>query len=158
MSANEKVAQYVQKLRRKHRLIRDEVDAVPWPHPRPARDERIVCLNIAFIWSSLVQIIFGAPFVSVQGQVLDRTATAAFGVLMIVSSGLVLAAAVIKSQYVSFGLEMGGTVGFSGVFLIYSVLAIMGFPDWFGTTSAAFTSALFLGNALRAQKLIRRLW
>jgi cation transport ATPase len=148
----------LRRLRRRHRLIRDEVDAMRWPHPRPAADERIVCLNLCFIWVAVVQAVYGPPPNSVQGATFDHVTTIAFSVLMIVCSCLVLYAAWCKSQYVSFGIEMAGTVGFSGVFAIYTFAAVVGITDWFATQTAAFATGLFLGNLLRAQKLIRRLW
>lgn len=130
---------------------------MPWPHPRPARDERIVGLNIALIWTSVIQIIVGPPPTSVQSVSFGYGVTVLFSVLMIICGGLVLYAAYCKSQYISFGMEMAGTVGFAGVFAIYTAGAF-GLTHWYATNVAPLAVCLFAGNLLRGVKLIRRLW
>jgi hypothetical protein len=145
-------------LRRQHRLIRTEVDSLPWPHPRPAADPRLVGLHLAFIWTSTIQMIFGPPPSTVQGLSFSYAATVAFSILLIVCSILVLYAAFCRSQYNSFGFEMAGCVGFTGVFIIYTAAAFISLTDWYATNIAALVVCLFFGNAWRAQKLIRRLW
>lgn len=146
------------RLRRQHKIDREQVDALPWPHPRPCRDERLVALHIAFIWTSAVQVVFGPPPVTVQATSFGYSATVAFSGLMIVCSILNLYAAYCRSQYNSFGLEMAGTAGFAGVFAIYSAAVIADVADWWGTNTAALAAAIAVGNGLRCIKLIRRLW
>jgi hypothetical protein len=149
---------YFMRVRREHNLTRDRVDALPWPHPRPLRDERLQALHIAFIWTSIVQIIFGPPPQTMQATTFGYLATVFFSALMIICSCLVLYAAHCKSQYNSFGFEMAGTAGFAGVFLIYSVGLIFGVTNWWGTNTMALAVALFVGNLMRCIKLVRRLW
>lgn len=144
-------------MHRRHALNKVGVDALPWPHPRPARDERIVGLNIALIWTSIVQIIIGPPPSTVQNVSFGYVATVCFSALMIICGLLVLYAAYCKSQYVSFGFEMAGTLGFAGVFAIYSA-GTFGLNHWYATNVAPLAICLFVGNLLRSVKLIRRLW
>lgn len=146
------------RLRRHHRLTRDGVDKLPWPHPRPSRDPRLVCLHIAFVWTSTVQIIFGPPPITVQGAAFGYAATVAFSALLILCCGLNLYAAFCKSQYESFGVEMAGTFGFTGVFVIYTAGVVVGVADWWGTNVAALAAALTIGNGWRCGVLARRLW
>lgn len=131
---------------------------MPWPHPRPLRDPRLLWLHGCFIWTSMIQIIFGPPPITMQSTTFGYAATLAFSLLMILCCVMNIYAAFCKSQYNSFGVEMAGTAGFTGVFAIYSVGLIVGLTDWWGTNTAALAIALFIGNAWRCQKLIRRLW
>jgi hypothetical protein len=149
---------YFIRLRREHTLTRDRVDSLPWPHPRPLRDERLQALHIAFIWTSVIQIIFGPPPTTMQATTFGYVATVFFSVLMIICCALNLYAAHCKSQYNSFGFEMAGTAGFAGVFLIYSVGLIFGVTNWWGTNTMALAVALCVGNLMRCIKLVRRLW
>lgn len=146
------------KLARRHRINREEVDSVGWPHPRPARDPRLVCLHLAFIWTSTIQIIKGPPPTSVQNISFGYPATVVFSVLLIICCLMVLYAAYCKSQYVSFGVEMAGCLGFTGVFAIYAAGAIVGINEWYATNVAALAIMLFLGNTWRGVKLARRIW
>lgn len=145
-------------LRRRHRYSRQQIDTLGWPHPRPSRDPRLLCLNIALAWVSFVQIAAGAAPASVQAQAFSWAATAAFAVLMIVSSGLVLYAAYCKSQYWSWGVELSGCIGFTFVFAIYSLTLANTITDFYSTNSAAWAAALFFGNAWRAAQLAPRIW
>ena len=145
-------------IHRRHKLDRAKVDSLPWPHPRPAADERLVCLHLAFVWTSTIQIINGPPPSSVQNVSFGYAATVAFSALLILCSLLVIYAGLCKSQYDSFGLEMAGCVGFTGVFAIYAAGAIFGLSEWYATNVGALAIMLFIGNGLRAWKLIRRLW
>lgn len=155
-------SRYVKKVaggvRRRHKLTRDEVDALPWPHPRPASDPRLVCMHFALIWTALGQAILGPPENSVQGRAFGWPATIAFGVVLTVSCVLYLTAAYCKSQYESFGYEMAATVGFAGILTIYGFMLIISTENWALTYTASFTLALAVGNAIRAWVLIRRLW
>lgn len=145
-------------LHRRHTLQRDVVDSLPWPHPRPAADPRIVGLNVAFIWTSVVQIIFGPPETSVQNTSFGYEATVAFSVLMILCSLMTIYAAYCKSQYISFGVEMASAIGFTGVFAIYAAGAVGGLHGWWATNVGPLAFCLFVGNLIRGVKLIRRLW
>lgn len=145
------------RIHRRHTLQRELVDALPWPHPRPAADPRIVGLHIALIWTSIIQIIIGPPPTSVQNVSFGYTVTVFFSVLMALCSGMALYAAYCKSQYVSFGVEMAATIGFAGVFVLY-VIGAFALPNWYATNVAPLAICLFVGNLIRAVKLIRRLW
>jgi hypothetical protein len=149
---------HTRRLHRRHKLQRDIVDSLPWPHPRPAADPRIVGLNTAFIWTSIVQIVFGPPPTSVQNVAFGYEATILFSVLMILCSAMTVYAAYCKSQYVSFGVEMTAAVGFTGVFAIYAWGAVGGLHGWWATNVAPLAFCLFVGNLVRGVKLIRRLW
>lgn len=131
---------------------------MPWPHPRPSRDERLIGLNVAFIWTSIVQMIKGPPPTSVQAISFGYAATVVFSVLMMICALLSIYAAYCKSQYNSFGVEAAACVGYTGVFAIYTMGAILGLHEWYGTTVAPLAICLFLGYGLRGLKLIRRLW
>jgi hypothetical protein len=144
--------------KRRHRYNREQVDTLGWPHPRPAKDPRLVCTNIALPWVSFVQIIAGPAPSSVQGQAFSFTAVVAFSVLMIVSSALVLYAAYCKSQYWSWGVELAGCIGFAFVFALYSLALVGTITDWYSTTSAAWAIALLAGNGWRAGQLAPRIW
>lgn len=145
-------------LRRKHRLTRAEVDAMPWPHPRPASDIRLVMMHLALLWTAVGQAIFGPPENSVQGRAFGWAATIVFGVLLALCCGLYLAAAYCKSQYESFGFEIAASVGFAGSLAIYGWFLVVSTPNWALTYNASFTLALALGNAIRGYVLIRRMW
>lgn len=145
-------------LRRRHLLNKAEVDRLPWPHPRPVRDPRIMSLHVAFVWTSIIQIIQGPPPSTVQSISFGYVATVVYSSLLILCSLMLLYAGYCRSQYNSFGWEMAATTGFSGVFLIYAAGAIWGVSDWYATQVAPLAIMLFLGNAWRAQTLIRRLW
>lgn len=149
---------FAKRLRRAHKLHRDEVDQLPWPHPRPLMDPRLQALHIAFIYTSIVQIIFGPPPTTVQATSFGYVATVFFSALMIVCCALNLYATYCHSQYNSFGTEMAGTVGFTGVFAIYVFGAVSGITDWWGANIVTLTVALGIGNGIRAWVLIRRLW
>jgi hypothetical protein len=158
MSAASRGRHYATRLRRQHRLIRDEVDALPWPHPRPAGDPRLVYVHISLIYVALGNAILGPPANTVQGRGFGWAATIAFAVPLVLCSVLVIYAAYCKSQYESFGYEMAGCAGFAGTLAIYAVVLIMTTPNWALTYNAPFTIALAAGNAARAWVLIRRLW
>jgi hypothetical protein len=158
MSATEHGFRIARRLRRKHRLIRDEVDALPWPHPRPAGDPRLVYVHISLIYVALGNAILGPPANTVQGRGFGWAATIAFAVPLVLCSMLVIYAAYCKSQYESFGYEMAGCAGFAGTLAIYGVVLILTTPNWALTYNAPFTIALAAGNAARAWVLIRRLW
>lgn len=143
---------------RRHRYSRKQIDLLGWPHPRPPRDRRILCLNVGLVWVSVVQILAGPAPSSVQAQAFNYPATAAFAVLMITSSALVLAAAYVKSQYWSWGIELAGCVGFTFVFALYAVALALTITDAYSSNSLAFALALCLGNGWRAAQLFPRLW
>lgn len=145
------------RLRRRRRYSR-EVDILGWPHPRPPRDPRLVCMHVGLVWVSFVQIISGPPPASVQAQAFDYLATVAFAALMIASSLLVLYAAFCKSQYWSWGVELAGCVGFGFVFALYSVALALTITDAYSSNGFAWALALCVGNSWRAVQLFRRLW
>jgi len=158
MSATSGGLRVFRRLRRQHRLIRDEVDALPWPHPRPAQDPRLAYVHLSLIYVALSNAILGPPSNTVQGRGFGWAATIAFAVPLVLCSVLVLYAAYCRSQYESFGYEMAGCAGFTGTLAIYAVVLILTTPNWALTYNAPFTIALAAGNAARAWVLIRRLW
>lgn len=149
---------FAKRVHRKHKLIRDEVDTLPWPHPRPVSDFRLVAIHASLIWVAVGQAIFGPPAITVQARAFGTAATIVFGIGLTICSLLVLRAAYCRSQYDSFGYEMAGTAGFAGILSIYGVVLALSTPEWALTYNAPFTIALAVGNALRAWVLIRRLW
>jgi hypothetical protein len=146
------------RLARRHRYNRQQIDLLGWPHPRPPRDRRIICLNVGLAWVSVVQIAAGPAPSSVQAQAFNYTATVAFAILMSVSALLCLYSAFCKSQYWSWGIELAGCVGFTFVFALYSVALALTFTDAYSSNSLAFALALCLGNGWRAAQLFPRLW
>lgn len=158
MSASERAWGIFKNIRRQHRLQRDEVDALPWPHPRPSRDARLVWMHLALIWTAGGQAILGPPANSVQGRTFGWAATIVFGAALIFFCALYLFAAYCKSQYESFGYEMAATVGFAGALIIYGVMLAASTPSWALTYNWSFTVGLAIGNSIRAYVLIKRLW
>lgn len=158
MTTNEPV-KAVKRLHRHHKLQREEVDAMPWPHPRPARDPRLVWLHMSMIWVAGGQAIFGAPGQSVQGKSnFTQPALIVFGVALILCCLCYLYAAYCKSQYTSFGFEMAACIGFAGFLSIYGWYLIHSTPEWWLVYNAPFTIAIAVGNLVRGVILIRRLW
>jgi hypothetical protein len=149
---------HTRRLHRRHTLQRELVDALPWPHPRPTRDWRLIGVHMALIWTAAGQAVFGPPFGSVQYKGFGWPATIAFGVVLILCCGLYLTAAFCKSQYASFGYELSACVGFTGSMIIYCYVLILTIPQWALTYNWSFCAGLAVGNAARAWILIRRLW
>jgi hypothetical protein len=158
MSANEYVTRVTKGVRRRHRLTREAVDALPWPHPRPARDWRLVGIHLALIWTAVGQAALGPPENSVQWRGFGWPATIVFGVVLTFCCVLYLMAAFCKSQYESFGYEAGATVGFAGTLGIYGFMLVATTPNWALTYNWSFTVGLAVGNAIRGWILVRRLW
>lgn len=144
------------RLRRRH-YTRAELDVPNWPHPRPSRDSRLICLHIALTWSSLLQTWLGPAPASAQGQSFGVAALAAFAMLLIVSTALMTYAAFCRSQYWSFGTECAGCVGYAAVFVIYGAALMMTQDQWFRTTPGWFAPLLAIGYGIRATILGRRI-
>lgn len=145
-------------LRRQHRYRRECIDVVGWPHPRPTRDPRLVCMNIGLAWASGMQIFAGPAPTSVQGQSVTYQAAAVLACLIVVSSILVLYSARTKSQWSSWGWELAGCIGFTGSFGLLSLMMVLSIEDWYSTTTAGWAIFLTMGNAIRAVILARRMW
>lgn len=158
MFANRRAAKAAVAIRRRHRLQRDQVDALPWPHPRPASDPRLVWLHLALIWTATLQSLLGPPENTVTGRAFGWAATIVFGVALVAFCGLYLFSAYCKSQYESFGFEMSACVGFAGVLSIYAVMMTLNTPNFALTYNWSFTVGLAIGNAIRGVVLIKRLW
>lgn len=162
MSADEikpAVAQRVRRIHRRHTLNRERVDSLPWPHPRPARDPRLVWIHMSLIWVAGGQAIFGAPADSVQGRSgFTPAALVVFGGGLIACCLCYLYAAYCKSQYTSFGFEAAACAGFAGFLIIYCWYLIHSTPQWWLIYNAPFTIGLAIGNLIRARTLIWRLW
>jgi hypothetical protein len=143
---------------RRRLYTRAELNSERWPHPRPSRDPRLICMNIGLTWVSLLQIGLGPAPTSVQERSWEYAATIAFGVMAIVSSALVLYAAFCHSQYWSFITELGGCAGFVLVFSLYTWALVTSTPHWWSTNIAGWCIPLLAGNALRALIIGRRFW
>lgn len=146
------------RIRRQHRLNKETVDSMPWPHPRPASDPRLVGIHLALIWTASGSAILGPPENTVQGRAFGWAATIVFGIAMVLFCGMYLFAAYCKSQYESFGYEMAACIGFAGSLSIYAYLLMISTPNWALTYNWPVTIGLALGNAIRAWVLIRRFW
>lgn len=144
--------------RRRHQEQRERVDSLPWPHPRPASDPRLVWLHLAMVYTAVAQAVLGPPENTVTGRAFGWAATIVFGILLVICTGVYLFAAYCKSQYESFGFEMAACVGFAGSLSIYAYMLSISTPNWALTYNWSFCVALSMGNAIRAYVLIRRLW
>lgn len=131
---------------------------MPWPHPRPSRDPRLVWMHVALMFTALGQAILGPPPGTVTGRAFGWAATICFGILLTICVCLYLTAAYCKSQYESFGFEMAACIGFSGSLTIYAVVLALSTPNWALTYNWSFCAGLAVGNAIRAYVLIKRLW
>lgn len=143
---------------RRHAFTRAQLDVSNWPHPRPSRDPRILFVNVGLVWTSILQVMFGPAPSSVQNKAFDFPATIAFSILAIVSTSLVVYAAVVRSQYWSFVTEGIGCGGIVLVLSIYSWALVGSTQDWWTTNSAGWALMLCAGNAVRMLIIARRFW
>lgn len=125
------------------------------PYGRPAKDWRIVCLNIGLIGVSLVQFILGPAPGSVNSTFQSITQTI-LAVVLVIGAALTLTAAWIKDEWWSIGLELAGCVGLGTAYLVYTLEYFEAVDEWQATIGAWFTGSLLIGNLLRAVQLYRR--
>jgi hypothetical protein len=145
-------------LHRRHLFTREQLNNPHWPHPRPARDPRLVTGYIAIMGSSITQAIAGAAPTSVQGRNgFDPATLIACAVLAVVGGGLVLYAAWAPSQYWSFVTEGLGCFAIIITYCIY-LWGIRVIPEYWATNYAWWCLALILGHSIRAFIIGRRFW
>ena len=143
---------------RRRKLNRRDVDRYGWPHQRPATDPRLICLVIGLSIVLLVQTFITRPATTISAQAFTGPAALAVAVLVWLGSALLIAAAYWRSQYESFMLETASCVCFTGQCAIQFAAAVSVNPQWYGTTTMAWTFFFGLGNAIRSIILIRRWW
>lgn len=145
-------------IHRRHLFTREQLNSPNWPHPRPARDPRIVCGYIAIMVSSIIQAIAGAAPTSVQARNGFDTATlVAFATLAVAGCCLVLYAAWSKSQYWSFVTEGVGCCAIIITFGIY-LWGIRTVPEYWSTNVAWYAISIMVGHLIRAGIIGRRFW
>lgn len=133
-----------------------EVDAAGWKHPRPPADPRLVCLAIGFIYLSFVQTFFVKPDSSVSAQAYTTIAAIAVAGLVIAGSALLLRAAFCRSQFSSWGWEIGSCMCFAGQSIIQFVALVGVNSEWYGTATFVWTIFWGAGNVWRAWILTKR--
>lgn len=127
-------------------------------HRRPPQDERIICMNLGMIAYAAIQLfVTGAPPSSVNAKAFQPGTNWFYLGVLVVASALVLGAAVVRSQYTSFSLELVGCLGLTYLFAVFAGASWHTTTDAAGTQSFAWSVALSLGNGLRCLRIVRRL-
>lgn len=143
---------------RRRPFTRAQLDSKNWPHPRPARDPRIIASYICLMIASGIQSFRGVSPTSVQGRNdFDFVTVLAFAAIACVGSVLVIYAAFVRSQYWSFVTE---GLGCAAIVLTFSIYLNGSFavPDNFATNSTWWAIGMIVGHSIRALVIVRRFW
>jgi hypothetical protein len=145
-------------LRRRHFFTHDQLNNPHWPHPRPARDPRLLAMYAAIMTSSVIQAVDGVAPGSVQGlNDFDSASIVAFSVLAVSGCVLIAYAAFAESQYWSFVCELIGCLAVALTFGIY-LWGIRAVPNYWATNGAWWALAIVCGHLVRAGVVGRRFW
>lgn len=140
------------------RINQASIDELPYLHPRPVRDPRIVSINLMMIYICIVQVLKGPGPTSINARAFEDTTNAYYLGLLGIASAFILAAAVVKDEYKSMALELVGSIGAVFVYGIFAWAASQTVRGWDTTQSTGWAIAFTAGSAVRLVQLVRKIW
>lgn len=124
---------------------------------RPSRHWLVLAIMTGFSIVSVVQILRGPSpdSVNIALPVVVQTVLA---VVAVAGAVLNLLAAAIPSDKVALACEAGGMALLCAAFSVYAGIIVATIPQWYATSSAAYSLALSGGTFARIVQILQRGW